>query len=135
MQEALWQLGGVPREHRTDRLSAAYRNLADREDEAKGYAEFCRHYGMEPTRNNAGVAMRTARSRPRMAISRAAIREALELRGSSDFADLAAYQAFLAETVARKNAPRRAARRDRAQGPCCRCRGTALPTSQPPPSA
>jgi hypothetical protein len=30
LQEALWQLGGVPREHRTDRLSAAYRNLADR---------------------------------------------------------------------------------------------------------
>ena len=23
LQEALWQLGGVPREHRTDRLSAA----------------------------------------------------------------------------------------------------------------
>ena len=34
LQEALWQLGGVPREHRTDRLSAAYRNLADRDDEA-----------------------------------------------------------------------------------------------------
>ena len=37
------------------------------------------------------------------------IREALELRGSNDFADLAAYQAFLAETVARKNAQRAAA--------------------------
>ena len=35
--------------------------------------------------------------------------EALELRGSGDFADLAAYQAFLAETVARKNARRAAA--------------------------
>jgi hypothetical protein len=28
------------------------------------------------------------------------------MRGSSDFADLAAYQAFLAETIARKNARR-----------------------------
>jgi hypothetical protein len=45
LQEALWQLGGVPREHRTDRLSAAYRNLAQQEDEAARYAEFCRHYG------------------------------------------------------------------------------------------
>ena len=54
LQEALWQLGGVPREHRTDRLSAAYRNLSNQEDEAARYAEFCRHYGMEPTRNNAG---------------------------------------------------------------------------------
>src|SRR5438477_592376 len=39
LQEALWQLGGVPRTHRTDRLSAAYRNLASREDEAARYAE------------------------------------------------------------------------------------------------
>ena len=38
LQEALWQLGGVPRTHRTDRLSAAYRNLASREDEAARYA-------------------------------------------------------------------------------------------------
>ena len=37
LQEALWQLGGVSREHRTDRLSAAYRNLADREDEARAH--------------------------------------------------------------------------------------------------
>ena len=48
LQEALWQLGGVPREHRTDRLSAAYRNLSSQEDEAARYAEFCRYYGMEP---------------------------------------------------------------------------------------
>jgi hypothetical protein len=56
LQEALWQLGGVPKEHRTDRLSAAYRNLAAEDDEARGYKAFCAHYGMEPTRNNTGVA-------------------------------------------------------------------------------
>ena len=44
-----------------------------------------------------------------MAISSVTLREALTLRGSSDFADLAAYQAFLAETIARKNARRAAA--------------------------
>ena len=45
------QLCGGPREHRTDRLSAACRNLAIEEDEAKGYKAFCQHYRMEPTRN------------------------------------------------------------------------------------
>ena len=45
----------MPRTHHTDRLSAAYRNLTGQEDEAARYAEFCRHYGMEPTCNNAGV--------------------------------------------------------------------------------
>jgi hypothetical protein len=56
LQEALWQLGGVPREHCTDRLSAAYRNLSATGHEAKSYAAFCAHYGMTPSRNNAGVA-------------------------------------------------------------------------------
>jgi len=104
LQEALWQLGGVPREHRTDRLSAAYRNLANRDDEAKGYAEFCRHYGIEPTRNNAGVAHENGSIEAAHGHLKRSIREALELRGSNDFTDLAAYQAFLAEIVVRKNA-------------------------------
>ena len=109
LQEALWQLGGSPREHRTDRLSAAYRNLSDREDEARGYAQFCRHYGIEPTRNNAGVAHENGSVEAAHGHLKRTIKEALELRGSNDFADLAAYQAFLAETVARKNARRAAA--------------------------
>jgi hypothetical protein len=106
LQEALWQLGGLPREHRTDRLSAAYRNLADVDDEARGYAEFCRHYGLEPTRNNAGLAHENGAVEAAHGHLKRTIREALELRGSNDFADLAAYQGFLAETIARKNARR-----------------------------
>lgn len=109
LQEALWQLGGVPREHRTDRLSAAYRNLGPTEDEAKGYAAFCKHYDLEPTRNNAGLAHENGSVEAAHGHLKRTIREALELRGSSDFADLGAYQAFLAETVARKNAKRAAA--------------------------
>jgi hypothetical protein len=87
LQEALWQLGGVPREHRTDRLSAAYRNLTDRDDEAHENGSIEAAHGH----------------------LKRSIREALELRGSNDFADLAAYQAFLAEVVTRKNARRAAA--------------------------
>jgi hypothetical protein len=113
LQEALWQLGGTPREHRTDRLSAAYRNLGERdparEDAAQGYAAFCRHYGMEPTRNNAGVAHENGSVEAAHGHVKRSIKEALELRGSHDFADLAAYQAFLAEVVAAKNARRAAA--------------------------
>ena len=56
LQDALWRLGGVPREHRSDSLSAAYRNLTKdaAEDVTLRYEELCRHYGMEPTRNNRG---------------------------------------------------------------------------------
>ena len=51
LQNALWALGGVPREHRSDSLSAAFRNL-DRDaggpDAALPGADG--HYGMTPSR-------------------------------------------------------------------------------------
>ena len=58
LQDALWHIGGVPLEHRTDSLSAAFRNLdkAAAEDVTARYRALCEHYGMEPTRNNRGAA-------------------------------------------------------------------------------
>jgi hypothetical protein len=58
LQNALWGLGGVPQQHRSDSLSAAFCNL-DRdaqEDLTRRYEELCAHYGMMPSRNNRGVA-------------------------------------------------------------------------------
>src|SRR6188768_4115101 len=54
LQNALWSLGGAPREHRSDSLSAAFRNLdaEAREDLTSRYNALCAHYLMEPTRNN-----------------------------------------------------------------------------------
>lgn len=56
LQNALWALGGVPREHRSDSLSAAFRNLAAdaRADLTQRYAGLMGHYGMAPTRNKCG---------------------------------------------------------------------------------
>src|SRR3546814_14255506 len=58
LQDALWKLGGAPAEHRSDSLSAAYKNLdADAQrDFTRSYDELCRHYGMLATRNNRGEA-------------------------------------------------------------------------------
>ena len=58
LQNALWALGGVPAEHRSDSLSAAFRNLDDdaRTDQTRRYEALCAHCGMTPTRNNTGVA-------------------------------------------------------------------------------
>jgi hypothetical protein len=108
MQEALWQLGGVPATNRTDRLSAAYRNLAPHDDAASGYQAFCDHYGIEPTRNNAGVSHENGSVEAAHGHLKRSLREALALRGSRDFTDVATYQAFVAEHVARRNARRRA---------------------------
>ena len=49
LQDALWHLGGAPREHRTDSLSAAFRNLDKdaAEDMTRRYRALCEHYDME----------------------------------------------------------------------------------------
>jgi len=57
MQNAFWSIGAVTVTHRTDSLSAAYKNLSDKtkEEFTDAYMELCKHYGTEPTRNNKGV--------------------------------------------------------------------------------
>src|SRR6202521_5867161 len=54
LQNALWALGGVPEQHRSDSLSAAFRNLGAeaKEDLTTRYEAFCGHSGMTPARNN-----------------------------------------------------------------------------------
>lgn len=58
LQNALWSLGGVPREHRTDSLSAAYRNLTCEaaDDVTWRYHGLCAHYRLIASRNNPGEA-------------------------------------------------------------------------------
>lgn len=106
LQNALWALGGAPREHRSDSLSAAFRNLdrQAREDLTKRYDALCAHYGMEPTRNNRGLAHENGAIEGPHGHLKSAIRDALLLRGSIDFADLFAYRCFVDEIVSRHNA-------------------------------
>lgn len=106
LQNALWALGGVPREHRSDSLSAAFRNLDSqaREDLTSRYDALCAHYGMQPSRNNRGVAHENGAIESSHGHLKSAIRDALLLRGSADFADLVAYRRFIDEIVSRHNA-------------------------------
>src|SRR6202162_4661747 len=85
LQNALWALGGVPREHRSDSLSAAFCNL-DRdaqEDLTLRYQALMRHYGMIPTRNNLGVAHENGSIESSHGHLKKALEDALLLRGSS----------------------------------------------------
>src|SRR6202171_107779 len=58
LQNALWALGRAPLQHRSDSLSAAFRNLdADtRPDQTRRNGALRARYGMLPTRNNPGLA-------------------------------------------------------------------------------
>ena len=106
LQNALWALGGSPIEHRSDSLSAAFRNLAKdaREDLTRCYDALCAHYGMQPTRNNRGVAHENGSIESSHGHLKKAVMDALLMRGVNDFDDLASYRRFIAEIVSRKNA-------------------------------
>jgi hypothetical protein len=105
LQNALWALGGAPREHRSDSLSAAFRNLEQdaREDLTRRYDALCAHYGMQPTRNNRGLAHENGAIESPHGHLKRAIGDALLLRGSTEFADLPAYRRFIDEIVSRHN--------------------------------
>lgn len=105
LQNALWAVGGAPREHRSDSLSAAFRNLDKdaRADLTTRYDALCEHYGMTPTRNNRGIAHENGGIESAHGHLKAAVRDALLMRGSTDFADLPAYRHFIDEIVSRKN--------------------------------
>jgi hypothetical protein len=109
LQNALWALGGAPKEHRSDSLSAAFRNLsADaQEDLTERYEALVRHYRMEPSRNNAGVAHENGSIESSHGHLKAAIKDALLLRGSCDFDNLDAYRRFIDEVVGQRNARNR----------------------------
>lgn len=106
LQNALWALGGAPHEHLSDSLSAAFRNLDSdaREDLTRRYDALCLHYGMEPTRNNRGVAHENGSIEGPHGHLKKAVEDALLMRGTRDFDDLAGYRLFIDEIVSRKNA-------------------------------
>ena len=111
LQNALWGLGGAPAEHRSDSLSAAFRNM-DQEtvaDLTTRYEALCAHYGMQPTRNNRGVAHENGSIEGPHAHLKATLAQALLLRGSSDFDSLDHYRRFIDETIGRQNASHRRA--------------------------
>ena len=63
LQEALWMAGGVPEEHRTDSLSAAFNNLAEQEELTRRYRGLCEHYGSAREPQQPGAEPRERRDR------------------------------------------------------------------------
>jgi hypothetical protein len=109
LQNALWALGGAPREHRSDSLSAAFCNL-DRdaqEDLTLRYQALMRHYDMIATRNNLGIAHENGSIESSHGHLKKALEDALLLRGSRDFDHLDGYRRFVDEIVGRRNANNR----------------------------
>jgi hypothetical protein len=108
IEKALWQLGGVPEQHRTDHLSAAVRQLRkeEREDWTLRYQALMQHYGMQPTWNNTGVAHENGDVEQSHYRFKQAVDQALRVRWSRDFSNRAAYEQFLQDLVSKRNQTR-----------------------------
>jgi transposase InsO family protein len=105
MQMALWRLGGVPAEHRTDSLSAAFKNLTKEvvDDITRRYEDLCAHYGMTASRCNPGQSHENGSVESRHGSLKVALDQALRLRGSRQFDDQQAYEDFIQVVVNRMN--------------------------------
>lgn len=105
LQEALQRLGGSPLEHRTDSLSAAYKNLSKeaQEDITCRYELFCENYSMKATRNNPGASHENGSIESPHGHLKRRIRQALLIRDSHDFASIEDYQLFIDHVVQQHN--------------------------------
>ena len=139
LERCLWQLGGVPRQHRTDHLSAAIRPLdaAGRAQATARYTALLRHYGLEPTINNAGASHENGDVEQAHFRFKQAVDQALRVRGSREFPDRASYARFLQTLVKQRNLTRQtrwaeeqAALRPLPAAPLALCREVRAPVSR-----
>jgi len=107
LQNAVWELGGVPQRHRTDRMSLAVNNASSEKEFTRRYTGLLDYYGLEMEKiqpeepNENGDAEQSHRR------FKEAVEQSLLLRGSRDFESREAYTRFLQVLVAGRNAGRR----------------------------
>lgn len=104
-QNAVFELGGLPEEHRTDNLTAATHKLGSEErrafnDRYKGLME---HYKLRASKNNPGLGHENGDVEKSHHILKRRLEQALLLRGSRDFQDRREYESFLKSMTERNN--------------------------------
>ena len=107
LQSALWQLGGVPKAHRTDRLSTAVHKADSPEEFTQRYRALLKHYDIDTEATNAESPNENGDVEQRHHRFKKALDQALLLRGNRDFASREEYAAFLKKLFAQLNAGRR----------------------------
>lgn len=95
---AVWKLGGVIAEHRTDNLSAATKKSGSSREFTERWSSVMKHYGVRPSRNNPGAGNENGSVEKSHDLFKKAVEQQLLLRGHRDFANIEEYEVFL-ETV------------------------------------
>ncbi|MBU1121576.1 MAG: IS21 family transposase, partial [Candidatus Omnitrophica bacterium] len=106
LQNALWEVGGRTKRHRTDRMSAAVNKDCHPEKFNRNYQALLRHYEILPERTNAYSANENGDIETSHRHFKRAVTQALMLRNSKDFYSIADYQKFLQRIANQLNAGR-----------------------------
>lgn len=107
VQNALWELGGVPNKHRTDCLTTAVNKAGRPEEFTRKYKDLVDHYGITPCRTNPNSPHENGDVEQRNYRFKKAVEQTLFLRGSRNFEDRTAYELFLSKLFVQLNAGRR----------------------------
>jgi hypothetical protein len=107
-QNAVWELGAVTAEHRTDSLSSAVNNMSNLEEFNRRYEGVMQYYGVKPQHTNPASPNENGDAEQSHHRFKRAVEQALLLRGSREFGNLAEYAQFLKDLFTQRNAGRRA---------------------------
>ena len=107
LQNALWELGGVPQLHRTDRLTAAIQpGVEGARTFKQRYQALLQHYGLQAQAIQAGKGHENGDAEQSHRQFKRTLDQALMLRGSRDFPSRDAYEEFLRQRFEQANAAR-----------------------------
>jgi len=106
-QNAVWELGRVPKKHRTDRMTAAVNKECNSEKFTQSYSALLRHYNAQPERTNPASANENGDIEQRHYRLKRSLAQALMIRGSADFDSRGEYEAFLRGLLNQLNSNRR----------------------------
>lgn len=107
LQRALFDLGGVPRAHQTDRLTAAIQDVRHQEVFTPAYRALLEHYGLEGRAIRAASPHQNGDVEQRHHRFKQALDQALMLRGSRDFESRKTYEHYVCDLLAQLNAGRK----------------------------
>jgi hypothetical protein len=107
LQNALWKLGGVPENHRTDCLTTAVQKTSHPEEFTRRYQDLLDHYGLTGCKTNPNSPHENGDVEQRHHRFKRAVDQALLLKNSRDFEDRLEYERFLRRLFKQLNAGRR----------------------------
>ena len=106
LQNALWELGGVPEKHRTDCLTTAVNKADHPEEFTRRYQDLVDHYGTTACKTNPNSPNENGDVEQRNYRFKKAVDQALLLRGNRNFDDRTSYEEFLHKLFMQLNAGR-----------------------------